>query len=30
MKALSAGARIRPETLQIECHPLLLQNKLIA
>jgi alcohol dehydrogenase (NADP+) len=30
LKALSAGARIRPEVLQIERHPLLQQNELIA
>ena len=30
LKALSAGARIRPEALQIERHPLLQQNDLIA
>jgi len=30
LKALSAGARIRPEALQIERHPLLQQNELIA
>lgn len=30
LKALSAGARIRPEALQIERHPLLQQNQLLA
>jgi alcohol dehydrogenase (NADP+) len=30
LKALSAGARIRPEALQIERHPLLQQNDLLA
>jgi alcohol dehydrogenase (NADP+) len=30
LKALSAGARIRPEALQIERHPLLQQNELLA
>jgi alcohol dehydrogenase (NADP+) len=30
LKALSAGARIRPEVLQIERHPLLQQNELLA
>ena len=30
LKALAAGARIRPEVLQIERHPLLQQNALLA
>jgi alcohol dehydrogenase (NADP+) len=30
LKALSAGARIQPEVLQIERHPLLQQNELLA
>ena len=30
LKALSAGARIRPEALQVERHPLLQQNDLLA